>query len=280
VLKWYWAAHWELPSPTQVYEMLHRLNPDVLKLRKEAYEEMGLEEEKLKTDLETVKFYLRQADYDLRWRDRLLAISYSPLTRVDLRRVYDLGLIDRDELIARLMEVGYTKKDAELLAVFYDELKLPTQRQITRTVIKRSYQYGFITRTEAITRLKDYGYTEEDAELFVDLWDYELAEKDLKDAIDLILEKYEHLKIDREEAISQLKALGLTDEKAELLVLKKEPKRVEKEHIPSIKSVQRWLRYEIIDEAKARELLKLRNIKDEYIDYYIEEAKRVRGREL
>ncbi|MCW7079305.1 MAG: hypothetical protein OCU22_09310 [Canidatus Methanoxibalbensis ujae] len=280
VLKWYWAAHWELPSPTQVYEMLHRLQPDVLEKRKEAYAEMGLEEEKLKTDLETVKFYLRQADYDLRWRDRLLAISFSPLTRVDLRRVYQLGLIDREELIARLMEVGYTKKDAELLAVFYDELKLPTQRQITRTVIKRSYQYGFISRAEAINRLKDYGYTEEDAELFVDLWDYELAEKDLKDAIDLILEKYEHLHIDRDEAISQLKALGLTEEKAELLVLKKEPKRVEKEHIPSIKSIQRWLRYEIIDETKARELLKLRNIKDEYIDYYIEEAKRVRGREL
>ena len=110
VLMWYWKAHWELPSVTQVFEMLHRLNPDVLAVRGEAYKEMGLELDRLRTTKETVEFFLKQADYDKRWRQRLLAISYNPLTRVDLRRIYELGLIDDNELLARLMEVGIQRR--------------------------------------------------------------------------------------------------------------------------------------------------------------------------
>ena len=42
-LMWYWMAHWELPSPTQVYEMLHRFHPDVLRVRGDAYKSIGLD---------------------------------------------------------------------------------------------------------------------------------------------------------------------------------------------------------------------------------------------
>ena len=85
VLQWYWRAHWELPSPTTGFEMLHRLHPDVLEVIGEKYKEMGLNPDDLKTDLDTLKELLKISDYPKYWRDRLAAISYSPLTRVDLR---------------------------------------------------------------------------------------------------------------------------------------------------------------------------------------------------
>lgn len=129
ILRYYWRAHWELPSPTQGYEMLHRLHPDVLRILGDKYVSMGLassREEaisKLGTDLDTLRELLKVADYPRYWRDRLIAISYNPLTRVDLRRIYAMGLISREELIARLREIGYSPQDAELMAEFYDEYK-------------------------------------------------------------------------------------------------------------------------------------------------------------
>jgi len=91
-----WMAHWELPSPTQVYEMLHR---DLIKEQ-------------------DVRDYLLQADYSPKWRDFLLKISYNPLTRVDVRRAYKLGVIGLDAVAKTYRELGYDVDNAKILADF------------------------------------------------------------------------------------------------------------------------------------------------------------------
>lgn len=97
-----WKAHWDLPSPTQVFEMLHRGvlppgDPDTV-----------------------VSDYLRQADYDPRWRGPLKAISYNPITRTDAKRAYKLGLggFDEARLKQAYMDLGYTPTDADTLVAF------------------------------------------------------------------------------------------------------------------------------------------------------------------
>lgn len=93
-----WRAHWDLPSPTQVYDMLHRqlVTPEV------------------------VADYLRAADYDPRWRDLLVAISYDPITRTDAKRAYKIKAPgwDYDRLVKAFRDVGYSEADAKLLADF------------------------------------------------------------------------------------------------------------------------------------------------------------------
>jgi len=91
-----WMAHWELPSPTQVYEMYHR------DLIGEA----------------DVIDYLKQADYSPRWRDNLLKISFNPLTRVDVRRAYKLGVVTLEQVAKTYRDLGYDKANAEILAEF------------------------------------------------------------------------------------------------------------------------------------------------------------------
>lgn len=93
-----WRAHWDLPSPTQVYDMLHRQL----------------------VDLDTVKDYLRQADYDPRWRDLLVNISYDPITRTDAKRAYKIKAPgwDDERLVKAFRDVGYSEADARLLADF------------------------------------------------------------------------------------------------------------------------------------------------------------------
>jgi len=272
VLMWYWKAHWELPSPTQVYEMLHRLNPDVLAVRGEAYKSIGLDVEKLKTDLDTVKFYLKQADYDKRWRERLLAISYNPLTRVDLRRIYELGLIDDNELLARLMEVGYTKKDAELMLEFYKTFRQEEARTFAKTEIKYLLYYGIINETEAKVMLERLGYTEEDAKTMIELWKVKLAEKDMRETQKFVRDAYALGEITREEAERILKEAGLSKEVIAVVLDKEDKRRLKSVKLPSASTVVKWLKLGVITEEKAREILRTINVKEEYIEYYIKEA--------
>lgn len=91
-----WAAHWELPSPSQAYEMLHR----------------GLITESQLDD------YLKSADYAPVWRPLLKAISYDPLTRVDVRRAYKLGVVSLDDVKATYRAIGYDEKNAAILTEF------------------------------------------------------------------------------------------------------------------------------------------------------------------
>jgi len=269
---WYWKAHWELPSPTQVYEMLHRLNPDVLKVRGDAYREMGLELDKLQTTKETVEFYLKQADYDKRWRQRLLAISYNPLTRVDLRRIYELGLIDDNELLARLMEVGYTKKDAKLMLEFYKTFRQEEARTFAKTEIKYLLYYGIINETEAKVALERLGYTEEDAKTMIELWKLKLAEKDMRETQRYVRDAYALGLITREEAERLLKEAGLSEKVIAVVLSKEDMRRLKSQKLPSPTTVVKWLKLGIITKDVARELLKRINVAKDVIDYYIKEA--------
>jgi len=273
VLEWYWKSHWDLPSPTQVYEMLHRLNPEVLKVRGSAYKEIGLDMSKLETTIETVKTYLKQADYDLRWRDRLVAISYAPLTRVDLRRIYELGLINEEELLARLMEVGYTKKDAELMVEFYKSYRQEEVRLWTKTEIRNLLYYGLVNESEAVILLKRIGYTEEDAKTLVELWKAKLAEKDMREIQKYVRDAYALGEITRAEAEKRLRDIGLSEETINIVLDKEDARRLGSVKLPSASTVVKWLKAGIITEAEAKKILEEINVKKDYIEYYIAEAK-------
>ncbi|GAH17847.1 unnamed protein product, partial [marine sediment metagenome] len=94
--KKYWAAHWQLPSMRQAYEMLHR---DVV-------------------DAKTVDQLMVALDIMPYWRDKLRAISYAPYTRVDVRRMHKLGIVDEAGLVRAYMDLGYDEARAQGLAEF------------------------------------------------------------------------------------------------------------------------------------------------------------------
>lgn len=92
----YWAAHWRLPSAQQGYRMLWRGEINEAELE-------GL---------------LKALDYPLVWRDRLANIAHLVPGRVDLRRMLAAGVIDRAQVRAGYIRLGYTPAVAELLTAF------------------------------------------------------------------------------------------------------------------------------------------------------------------
>lgn len=105
---YFWRAHWELPSLRDGFSMLHRLR-------------RGRVDESIVFDDDMMKSLLKQQDVLAKYRERLRAIAYEPLTRVDLRRMYQLNALKKDEIYERYLDLGYNKDDAQLLTDFAEQ---------------------------------------------------------------------------------------------------------------------------------------------------------------
>jgi hypothetical protein len=154
-----WAAHWDLPSVTQGFEMMHRgvISEDELKL------------------------LLRTSDVMPYWRDRLVQISYNPLTRVDVRRMHKLGILDREGVKKAYRDVGYNDTNAELMTQFTIQYNQGTttsgDRDLTKTDILRLYADRIITEVEARDFLTDLDYEPAEITYLLDLYTKETAIK-------------------------------------------------------------------------------------------------------
>lgn len=161
----YWRAHWTMPSPGQSYEMFHRLrDTNIAALQDDI---PGVRE----FTLEDVERILKIQDYPPEIRKQLAAIAYRPLTRVDVRRMHRLGILDFNETISSYQDLGYNTRDAERMARFTAETNQKTrnrQDQVRlRTSIRCAYEVGILTRGEAAVALFPLGEeTDESQRIF------------------------------------------------------------------------------------------------------------------
>lgn len=100
----YWRAHWQLPSFSELTEMLHR-SP-----------ETGV-------TVDLVDQALRVADVPDFWRSKLIKIAYAPFTRVDIRRMYKLKVLNIAQVTQAYKDIGYNDERAKALADFTVKLE-------------------------------------------------------------------------------------------------------------------------------------------------------------
>jgi len=173
---YYWRAHWSLPSLSQGFEMFQRRV----------------------IDRDTLQTLLRVSDIPNFWREKLTAISYNPLTRVDVRRMYGLGVLDRDGVYQSYLDTGYSPENAEAMTEFtllYENpdgsSKLDDYKELTRSVITQAYRKGVISRDQAVTRLMGLEYTQEDIDILLSIADWQ---RDIADAPDYMDEYQRDIK--------------------------------------------------------------------------------------
>lgn len=154
--KRYWRSHWSLPSVNLGFQMYHR---------------------KIITEGELFQL-LKIADYPRGWRDNMVKAAYQPITRVDVRRFYRLGLFDHAELVRRYEFIGYSPVDAVHMADFTvayedgggDDTGAQA-RNITRTLIEKAFRLGKLTREESQLELRKLGYRSTHVELMLSIVD-------------------------------------------------------------------------------------------------------------
>ena len=153
----YWGAHWQLPSITQLNEMLFR----------------GV------ISRETWESYVRFNDFVPAQIDNLARISYSPFTRVDSRRMYRLGVLTDEQLLQSYADVGYfadteETPDGSYKARFtgssdYSTYKAEALVLFTKIFnqvpeLRQRYSKGWISAEEVLAELVATGIPTERAE--------------------------------------------------------------------------------------------------------------------
>ena len=207
--KAYWGAHWDLPSTMQGFEMLHR----------------GV------IEMPDLQLLLRALDVMPYWRDKLIQISYNPFTRVDVRRMYSAGVIERGEVERTYRALGYAPADAVTLTnwvikAFPRKTDDPNTglRGLSLGTIKQAYARRLIDRETALEDVLALDYGPDDAELIIDNWEFEWtvdpgarSDLPLKELSATTIERaYERRLFDLNAGVTELTELGYTPEDARL----------------------------------------------------------------
>ena len=154
VMSWFWRSHWELPSFYNIKDARHR---------------------GLITDTE-VDEWLMVNDYAPYWRDILKGIIFNPYTRVDIRRMYNTGVVDRDEVKKTYLSLGYDDTHAENLTKF-TILDSDKTKDVLSTYTK-AFTKKIITKDELVTQMVKMGYSDKEIELRVGMLEgVEVAER-------------------------------------------------------------------------------------------------------
>jgi len=214
----YWAAHWQLPAIGHAFEMLHR----------------GF------IDESDIDLLLKANDYLPKYRDAYKAIAYNPLTRVDVRRMHALGLIDEDGLTRRYRDVGYSPEDADLLTQFTLAFNEDTDagqsqevRELTRAQIETFLAEGLFTEDEALDGLQSIGYTPANAQTIVILTSLR-QERRLQDTrVDVIRRQFSNETISYNDAVTALDGIGLPAPKRDLILAQLEAEKQSQIRLPS-----------------------------------------------
>ena len=185
--KAYWAAHWELPSLSMGFEMLHRgeINQGDMAL------------------------LIRTHDVSPFWRDKLLAISYSPYTRVDVRRMFKAKVLGPKEVLQSYMDIGYDREKATKMTEFTIALANETERDLTKAEVLKGFAIGYFREGEAREQIIALGYSEDEADYYIAKVLYDLWQKEIKEAVKYLQQQYVTSLIEETEVYSELGRLNV-----------------------------------------------------------------------
>lgn len=251
--KRFWAAHWVLPSLTQGFEMFHR----------------GF------IDEDTLNLLLRTQDVMPFWRERITKIAYRPITRVDVRRLHKLGLIDEAELERRYRDLGYSPEDAGKMVDFTLAFNAPDEPenpgadpQGTRDVTLDMMEDGTILPGDAREILQRVGYSEGSSEVFVSQRLLSREVEDRAETSELIEEKVRSGVMTFDQAQDTLGTLGFTASEIEKSLTRLSKDLEAKTTLPTVDELAQLLRAEAINTEIFLDTLSLLGYSDEWAEAF------------
>ncbi|KKM71581.1 hypothetical protein LCGC14_1429120 [marine sediment metagenome] len=194
--KRYWAAHWSLPSANQGFEMLHR----------------GV------IEAPELDMLLRALDIMPFWRKKLTGIAFRRLSRVDIRRMYGVGVLTENEVYDAYLELGYNERDARRMSDFTVKQILATQSKFTSRDIISAYTKYMITNAEARSLLLDVGVKSENVKFILLTADYKKEWALTDNKISAIRNLYKKEVYDDSKARSELLRLDMPAERVDVLM--------------------------------------------------------------
>lgn len=248
--RWYWRAHWDLPSIEMGYEMLHR---GVI----------------TREELETL---LRTQDVMPYWRDKLIQISYRPYTRVDVRRMYQAGVLSVEDVFKSYLELGYDEEHAEKMTEWTIRSQMEDEKDLTKSELTSLYQEGAIDEDFLYTALREMGYSDMAAWWIVTLAMMRRNAEFVNAAKSIARRRYVAGIIDANQVWDILAGVGVPSQEIYRLL---DIWTMEKEtniELPSKNDILDWYRFGLVTRGWAREWLVKLGVPEEFADLYLREV--------
>lgn len=155
-----WFAHWEFPSATQGYDMLHMLYADS-RFGPSPYVsdgKGGVDKSKV-FDLTDLNRLLRASGYSTYWRNKVTAIADPPLSRIDVRKLHLAGIITDSDVYHNYRAQGYADKNAWWLT----QLTIVKEQPDISKQVCTLYQQGILDEDNAMQTLQKNGHNQTDS---------------------------------------------------------------------------------------------------------------------
>jgi hypothetical protein len=140
------------------------------------------------------------------WRDRLIAISYSPLTRVDVQRMRQLGVLTYEEVIEAFLDRGYAEANARRLAGFTERRRADFLR---KAPVARLYVQGGAGREEVERQLSEFKATKAEVDAILAALDVEVKAKARKACVAAIRKRFLAGEYSGDEVRQELQGRGI-----------------------------------------------------------------------
>lgn len=233
--KWYWAAHWSLPSATQGFEMFHR---EIIS----------------RDDLNKL---LRALDVMPYWRDKLTQMAYRPMPRVDIRRLHAVGIVTDQELPKLYQHFGFSPEDSAKMAEFTKRLNHPAAsenvnelRGITRAGALSLFRIGAIDEAQTRDILGKAKVSQGAQNILIQHEKTALEIKDREERTNLIIDQAKAGTISFNDAHGQLSALGLTATELKHAMVKLDRARATATKLPSHPDLDKLLKQKLVTTAE------------------------------
>jgi Holliday junction resolvasome RuvABC DNA-binding subunit len=248
--KFYWGAHWVLPSMTQAFDMFHR---DII-----SYDDL--------TEL------LRSLDVMPFWRDKLILLSETPFTRVDVRRMYQLGVLSYEEMVRAYRDIGYSLEKATRLAEFTAADINEPNRELTKAEVLRGYRSGLFSQIEAINALTALGYERSESDYYIAFEDYKRNQSKANTFVKAVQKQYRYGNLSKNDVVVKLSEFGIPDREITNFIEIWDIENTDKPLQPTKAELRRFLKRGIIDDETFRKALSDMGYADIYVEQYFLDA--------
>lgn len=252
----YWQAHWRLPSAMQGFQMLHR----------------GII---VKSDVELL---LKSLDVMPFWRDRLIQLSYRPYTRVDVRRMHSVGVLNRSEVKKAYLDLGYNDERAENMTEFTerynagDTIEEATELEgLTRSTILRFYKQEIIDRDTVLRMLLDAGIGTQAAELYVTQIDLDKELKEHEDYIDMLNYRLEAGELVYDDLSRIMVSDSIDEPERRRILYELNVRRLKRAKLPPMDDLKTWFRAGILDDIGFKRYASAHGYSDFFLRLFLEE---------
>lgn len=252
----YWAAHWRLPSVQLSFEMYHR---------------------NLITE-EDLRFILRASDILPRFRDAIIQAAYRPITRVDVRRMHDMGVLDDDGVERAYLDIGYSPDNARLMLewtkLYNQDLEQSEHaeeaRQITRSQIVKLFVRGVWTAETAIAQLVELGYTEQLAQLLILSEQIDLEQEQRDNFVQAVSYQYRNGVLGYAQATGLIAGAGLEGTELDLAISKLGVPETDQTPVPTMGQLNRTLKQGLLEPEEYLQTLVRRGYSFEWAGRFLE----------